>query len=235
MSKKSHRPSRATRSARRKHIQPRHDRVQWPYSIHKKAIEVFQAQIRKGTGIPCLFHGGAQWTGLKSLLVGNGDALICLGASLRIGNRRWIPDLTVRCKATGTLLLAIEVWHTHSVSPTKRACYLAAGIPWIEVKAWNVLERIGKKTLSILDWGGIAGVESPFQGELFEQAVPKPVSNRVHQRMTFDLRSKDWPMPQASQHALEGSSVDTWYGSTRSKAALGTSKVAARLASDIRT
>lgn len=201
MSKKNHRPSRAMRSARRKRFQPRHERVRWPYSIHEKAIKLFQAQIRKGNGIPCLFHGGAQWTGLKSLLDGHGDALISLGESLRIGNRRWIPDLTVRSRASGTLLMAIEIWHTHSVSPTKRACYLAAGIPWIEVKAWNVLERVGKKTLSILDWGGIAGVESPFQGELFGQAVLKPASNEVHQKMTFDLRSKEWPMPPTSQLA----------------------------------
>lgn len=211
MSKKRFRSSRAMRSARRRRIPTRHDRVRWPYSIHKRAIELLQIQIRKGAGIVCLFHGGAQWVGLKSLLGGHGNAHIGQGTSLRIGSRRWIPDLTVRCRATGTLLLAIEVWHTHPVSSAKRACYLAARIPWIEVKAWNVLERIDKKTLSILDWGGIEGVESPLQGELFDKPLPMHTPTRAHPKMEFDLRRTDWQMPNSvRQRSAHGQTIPVW-------------------------
>lgn len=215
MSKKRFRPSRAVRSARRKPFRLHHDRVRWPYSIHKKAIELLHAQVRKGLGIPCLLHGGAQWTAMTSLLDRQGDVLVSLGASLLLNGRRWIPDLSVHCRKTGALLLAIEVWHTHSVSPTKRAAYLAAGIPWIEVKAWNVLERVGKKTLSILDWGGIEGVTSPLQGDLFDQELPRPATAKEHQRMAFDLRCNDWPMPPASQPPFGAPSVDAWVGQAR--------------------
>lgn len=193
--------------ARRKPLRIRHDRVLWPYSIHKKAIELVHAQVQRGLGIPCLFHGGAQWSAMKSLLGGQGDALISQGASLHLNGRRWIPDLTVRCKKTGVLLLAIEVWHTHSVSRTKRAAYIAAGIPWIEVKAWNVLERVGKKTLSILDWGGIETVASPEQWDLFDQQLPRPAIAKEHQKMAFDLRCKEWTMPPARQLVFAGQSV----------------------------
>lgn len=152
---------------------------------------------------------------MKSLLGGQGDALISQGAALRLNGRRWIPDLTVRCKRTGTLLLAIEVWHTHSVSHAKRTVYLAAGIPWVEVKAWNVLERVGKKTLSILDWGGIEAVTSPVQRDLFDQELPWPTTAKEHQRMAFDLRCNDWPMPPASQLAVGAQSVGACAGQAR--------------------
>lgn len=136
---------------------------------------------------------------MKSLLGGRKDAVIKLEKGLLLNGRKWFPDLAVYCESTGALLLAIEVWHTHAVSGRKHASYLAAGIPWIEVKAWNVLERIGKKTVSVLDWGAIAGVRSPFQGQLFEEAAPKSRSIKAHQRVAFNVRSSDWPMPPAAK------------------------------------
>jgi hypothetical protein len=199
MSKYSFKPNRATRAARRRNGRLQQHRIRWPFSIHAKAIELLYDQIRKGTGLLCLFHGGAQWVGLKSLLVGNNGAEIRLESSLRLSDRRWIPDLTVRCQDTGALLLVIEVWHTHAVSATKRRSYLDAKIPWIEVKAWNVIYRVGKKALSILDWGGIAEIDSPCQRELFQVEVPKSETRRESPRMAFDLRRNDWPLPAPSQ------------------------------------
>jgi len=152
---------------------------------------------------------------MTSLLHRQGDVLISLGASLRLNGRRWIPDLTVRCRKTGALLLAIEVWHTHSVSSTKRAAYLAASIPWIEVKAWNVLERVGKKTLSILDWGGIESITNPVQGDLFDQDLPSSATAKEHQKLAFDLRCKDWPVPPASQLAFAAPAANAWAGWAR--------------------
>ncbi len=134
---------------------------------------------------------------MKSLLGGRKHAVIKLGAVLRLNGRKWIPDLAVYCESTYVLLLAIEVWHTHPVSARKRANYLAACIPWIEIKTWKVLERIGKKTVSVLDWGAIEGVQSPFQGKMFEEAAPKSRSTKAQQREAFNVRSSHWPMPRA--------------------------------------
>lgn len=199
MTKRKARTNRRMRMARQRRVPLRQSRIRWPFSIHRRAIELLHDQILKGTGLLCLFHGGAQWSAFNTLLLGNRNVDIAAEKSLRVRNRRWIPDLTVRCRQTGHLLLVIEVWHTHAVSAPKRRAYLEAGIPWIELKAWSVLYQVGKKALSILDWGGMGQIRSPLQWDLFSAVDAKPMESAKQPENGFDLRSYDWPMPTPNQ------------------------------------
>jgi hypothetical protein len=86
---------------------------------------------------------------------------------LRVAGRRFIPDLTLRCPKSGEIRLLIEVWHTHAVSVAKRRAFATQGLPWIEVRAWHVVNRLRRQPLPVLDWGGI-NIDPPTQPDLFE-------------------------------------------------------------------
>ncbi|RYH66101.1 MAG: hypothetical protein EON54_05220 [Alcaligenaceae bacterium] len=99
--------------------------------------------------------------------------------ALKLGTRRYIPDLVVRCARSNRILLVVEVWHTHAVSASKKAAFTSAGFPWIEVRSWHVISRFRKRPLPVLDWGGPGLPAGPEQYALFAAELPivgKPTS-----------------------------------------------------------
>lgn len=155
-------------------------------------------ELMAGEGLMALFHGPVQWRGARYLVTPRQAVKVQVEASLRLGGRRYVPDLIVRCPHTDRILVVIEVWETHAVSGTKRMAYLAAGIPWVEVRAYKAYARFRRRPLAVLDWGGFAEIEPPCQQDLFAQQ-PRPALVHVapeRPKQQFALRSRNWRLPQ---------------------------------------
>lgn len=191
---------RSKRNARRRHNVRQRPSVRKTISLHRRAIDLIQQELLAGKVTIGRFHGGVEWRALQPLFAEGLSVTVRAEEPLKMAGRRYIPDLVVRCRTTGRLVLAIEVWHTHAVSPSKRRAYQVARIPWIEVRAWGVICRRHGQALPILDWGGIVAVESPCQLGLFGSA---PIPLKVTERpiTVFSVRSRHWELPLQS-HSL---------------------------------
>lgn len=165
--------------------------------VHQRAIERLRLELLSGEGLMAWFQGAFQWQGAKYLVAPGQVVKVEVEATLRLDGRRYIPDLVVRCPASDRLLFAVEVWETHAVSPRKRAAYGTAGVPWIEVRAYKVYARHRRFPLAVVDWGGMADVESPCQLDLFEGSarlnLSMPSSTRAKEQ--FALCSRHWQLP----------------------------------------
>lgn len=165
MNSQSFRNSRKRRAALQ--IQRRRRAASPQGSPHKRAIDRLAMELGAREGLMGLFHSGIEWRALMSLVDPRRLVFVRREKSLPVGDRRLVPDLVVRCARTDKVLLVIEVWHTHAVNPRKKAAFLAAGYPWIEVRSWHVISRTRKKPLPILDWGGAGLPDGPDQLALF--------------------------------------------------------------------
>lgn len=92
--------------------------------------------------------------------------------AIRIGSRRFVPDLVVRCTRTNRILLVVEVWHPHAVGGHKKAAFQAAGFRWIEVRSWHFISRHRRRPLPVLDWDGPGLPTGPKQFGLFDLVPP---------------------------------------------------------------
>ncbi|MDZ4397041.1 hypothetical protein [Hydrogenophaga sp.] len=191
---------RIKRRARRRNIMRQREGAQKTISIHRMAIDLLKQDVLAGKVALGRFHGGVEWRALQPLFAEGLPVTVRAEEPLKVGGRRYIPDLVVRCRATGRIVLAIEVWHSHSVSASKRRAYQVGSIPWIEVRAWGVICRRLGQALPILDWGGIVAVDSPCQQDLF-LSVPMPVKVPERSTAVFGVRSRHWQLPKQS-HAL---------------------------------
>jgi hypothetical protein len=143
-------------------------------SVHKPAIDRLDLELDAREGLICRFHAGVAW-GSTELLLQKGVALtVERERALRLGNRRYVPDLTIRCARTSQIVLLIEVWNSHAVSTTKARAFGEAQIPWIEVKASHVLARPRSGPLPVLDWGGPGLPSSPHQAQILAALTPSP-------------------------------------------------------------
>jgi hypothetical protein len=156
--------------------------------------------MREGAVVIGRFHGGVSWRGFMPLVPPEmrSQVVINVEEQLSAAGRRYIPDLVIRCKRSGRLVLAIEVWDTHPVSPSKQHAYQVAGIPWIEVRAWAVACWRRGQPLPVLDWGGFSLLESPKQDGLFELPVAVRLIDRDRPQRQFALRSRNWLLPSVS-------------------------------------
>jgi hypothetical protein len=188
---------RSKRNARRRHIVRQIGSRRATVSIHRRAIDLFKQELLAGRVVIGRFHGGVEWRALQPLFAEGLPIIVRAEEPLKMGVRRYIPDLVVRCRTTGKLVLAIEVWHTHAVSSFKRLAYEVACIPWIEVRAWSVIYRRPGQALPILDWGGIEAVDSPCQWGLFDSA-PTPLKVPERSKAVFSVRSRQWQLPTRS-------------------------------------
>lgn len=118
-----------------------------------------------------VFHAGVTWRAFQLLVSPTSSVEVQTESSMRVGPKRFVPDLVVRCRRSSRVLLVIEVWHSHAVTPKKKAAFNGAGIPWIEVLSWHVLSRRRKFSLPILDWGGVGLPSAPEQFNLFESST----------------------------------------------------------------
>lgn len=185
---------RSKRNARRRHNVRQRPSARKTISNHRRAIDLIQQELLAGKVTIGRFHGGVEWRALQPLFAEGLSVTVRAEEPLKMAGRRYIPDLVVRCRTTGRLVLAIEVWHTHAVSTSKRQAYQIACIPWIEVRAWSVICRRLGHALPILDWGGIVAVESPCQLGLFGSvAIPLKVPERPN--AVFSVRSRHWQLP----------------------------------------
>lgn len=165
---------------KRKH--PRHrrsySRSKYPYrrtsylaakwgSPHKRAIDRLALDLQAEEGLLCWFHSGVAWQALLPIIDRGTPVQVEKERSIHADGRRYTPDLTVRCNRTGQVLLLIEVWNTHAVSEAKRRAFANAHLPWIEVRAIQVLSRLTNKPLPVIDWGGLEP-NPPTQHHLFE-------------------------------------------------------------------
>lgn len=132
-------------------------------SLHWRAIDRLRLELAAEDGLLCRFHGGVGWRALGHLLPRGARVQTELEPTVRIGRRRFQPDLAVLCCRTGRPLLFIEVWHSHAVSQPKREALGARGVPWIEVLARQVLMRKRGQPLPVVDWGGPKLPEPPTQ------------------------------------------------------------------------
>lgn len=173
-------------------------------SAHQSAIDRIRKELVAGEGLMGMFHGPVQWQGARYLVAPQQAVKVEMETSMRIEGRRYVPDLIVRCAHTNRLLLVIEVWETHAVSGFKRMAYLAAGIPWIEVRAYKAYARFRKRPLAVLDWGGIAEIEPPSQQDLFASPPWPALIHRAPDRPKhqFAIRSRHWRLPPPLLGAL---------------------------------
>ncbi|MDP3520634.1 MAG: hypothetical protein Q8S02_08425 [Hydrogenophaga sp.] len=164
---------------------------------HRRAINRIKMELMAGEGLMARFHGPVEWRCVKYLVMPRQSVKVQVETAVRLDGRRYVPDLLVRCPLTDQILVAIEVWETHAVSTHKRVAYQAAGIPWIEVRAYKAYARFRRRPLSVLDWGGIADVESPCQYALFAAEPQAHPAKVMHDRTShrFSVRSRDWQLP----------------------------------------
>jgi hypothetical protein len=197
--------SRSQRNARRR----RSSRLPIPYrqeiSRHRAAIEKLRDVLLEGMVVIGRFHGGVSWRGFMPLVPPKmrSQVVVDVEDRLNAAGRRYIPDLVVRCKRSGRLLLAIEVWDTHPVSPSKRQAYQDAGFPWIEVRAWAVACWRRGRPLPVLDWGGFSLLRSPTQHGLFESLVAVNLNNSDRPPRQFALRSRNWMLPPLARQQTQ--------------------------------
>ena len=127
-----------------------------------------------------LFHSGVTWRALGCLVDASVAVTVDTAPRLHIAGRNYLPDLLVRCRRTYKIMLVVEVWHTHKVSPKKKAAFVAAALPWIEVRSWHVISRTRKRPLPVLDWGGSMLPEPPRQLQLFDDGLCSEARINVH-------------------------------------------------------
>jgi hypothetical protein len=149
----------------RQRLQPSGRKTSTP---HRRAIRRLSIELAAEEGLFCVFHGGVDWRCAQHLLPRGAKVAISAETPIVAGGRRYVPDLKVTCPRTHRLLLLIEVWHSHSVSPSKRIAYNLLGVPWVEVLSWHVLHRHRERPLPVLDWGGAGLPEGPCQQSLFD-------------------------------------------------------------------
>lgn len=162
----AHRNRRSRQRARQTCRKPRSPRRRGP-TIHQQAISRLSLELRATEGLHCWFHSGVSWRAYQHLIERGSRVIVEAERELRVAGRRFIPDLTLRCPKSGEIRLLIEVWHTHAVSVAKRRAFATQGLPWIEVRAWHVVNRFRRQPLPVLDWGGI-NIDPPTQTDLFE-------------------------------------------------------------------
>ena len=182
-------PLKTSRHSRRRHFARRTQarrRLADPLEApHQRAIRRLALEIAVREGLWGWLHAGVTWRAMGSLVDPGSTVLVHAEQALKLGTRRYVPDLVVRCAKSDQILLVVEVWHTHAVSASKKAAFTSAGFPWIEVRSWHVISRFLKRPLSVLDWGGPGFPTGPKQYDLFEAepaALGKPIgehSNRV--------------------------------------------------------
>lgn len=134
-----------------------------------------------------LFHGGVTWRAFQLLVSPTSGVEVQTEKSMQVGSKRFVPDLIVRCRRTGRVLLVVEVWHSHAVTPRKKAAFNQAGLPWIEVLSWHVLARRRRFCLPVLDWGGALLPPAPEQFGLFEPNIEVCITRpqRGHRQSTW--------------------------------------------------
>ena len=162
---------------------------------HRRAIRRLSIELAAEEGLFCVFHGGVDWRCAQHLLPRGAKVAISAETPIVAGGRRYVPDLKVTCPKTHRLLLLIEVWHSHSVSPSKRLAYNRLGVPWVEVLSWHVLHRHRDRPLPVLDWGGAGLPEGPCQQALFDGDAWAPPNSetsphRVSQTLGTEHRGR---------------------------------------------
>lgn len=201
MNSQAFRSSRRRRAARQ--IQRRRRAASPQGSPHKRAIDRLAMELGAREGLMGLFHSGIEWRALMALIDPKRLVAVRREKSLPVGDRRLVPDLVVRCARTDKVLLVVEVWHTHAVTPRKKAAFLAAGYPWIEVRSWHVISRTRKKPLPILDWGGAGLPDGPEQLALFADpliAQRRTLMNTVCAARDVSRRSRVANLRPGSSH-----------------------------------
>ena len=143
---------------------------------HQRAINRLMLEIKSREPVYALFHSGVAWQALAALLDPGRPVRVEVERTLRLGKSRFVPDLVIKCARTERILLVIEVWHTHVVSARKKQAFAAAGLPWIEVKSWHVVERRRRRPLPVLDWGGPGLPRAPVQFDLFHCPSSRPAA-----------------------------------------------------------
>jgi hypothetical protein len=145
-------------------------------STHALAIRRLLRDFRADPGLFGRFQGGLGWLANLTLLPPQRDIDIHVEQRISLGRRRLAPDLALTCRRTGRIVLLVEVWHSHSVSPAKRGAFNGAGVPWIEVLSWHVLHRRLGHPLTVLDWGGPGMPPPPTQDDLPIRPPSPPVT-----------------------------------------------------------
>ena len=132
---------------------------------HELAIRHLMTAFRREPAVYGRFHSGVDWRAC-SPLVASSDIDVERGHTVRVDSKRYVPDLLVRARVGGKILLLVEVWHTHAVSERKRRAYQALGVRWVEIKCWHILAHRPGAAFPLLDWGGFEGINSPYQSEI---------------------------------------------------------------------
>lgn len=165
-------PSKTSRNSRRQHFARRTQakrRLADPLGTpHQRAIRRLALEVAAREGLWGWFHAGVTWRAMGSLVDPGIPVFVHTEQALKLGTRRYVPDLVVRCARSNRILLVVEVWHTHAVSASKKAAFTSAGFPWIEVRSWHVISRFRKRPLPVLDWGGAGFPTAPKQYALFD-------------------------------------------------------------------
>ena len=131
---------------------------------HQRAIKRLQLELTAGEGLTCVFHDGMCVLPGSVCLVREGDLVIVrVESSFSIGGRRLVPDVMIVSPATGRPLLAVEVCASYPVGTVKRAAYAHAGIPWVEVRALQVIGRFRKRPICAENWAGPQFPRPPSQ------------------------------------------------------------------------
>ena len=144
-----------------------------------------------------LFHGGVTWRTFRLLVSPATIVQVDREESLQIDGKRFVPDLVVRCRRTGNVILVVEVWHSHPVTAKKKAAFNSAGFPWIEVRSWHVLARHRRLPLPVLDWGGASLPTGPGQTDLF--AVAGLADTHLHELDGVSSQAPGGPLWRACQ------------------------------------
>ena len=181
-------------------------------SPHQRAIHRLALELKAREGLMAMFHTGVTWQAFQPLVAAGEHVHVHQEQGLRIGRRRYVPDLTVRRSETGPILFVVEVWHTHAVSERKRQAFSEARIPWIEVLSWHVLLRKRKQALPILDWGGDALPLSPSQGDLFSGEAVWSSSAANCQPVVSQFVVKVHSPDEAEMHGTQRATADSRVG-----------------------
>lgn len=165
---------------------------------HQRAIRRLAMEIGAREQLMGLFHGGVSWRALACLVDPRKAVSLQAEKAIRIGGKRFVPDLVVRCGRTDSILLVVEVWHTHSVTERKKDAFASANLPWIEVRSWHVISRFRKRPLPVLDWGGPGLPEPPGQGRLFDHHA-----SRDDEADRFSASLVSWPPESLARTDLQ--------------------------------
>lgn len=192
-------PSRNNRTYRRSKRSGRIQRPLWKWdSPHKRAIDRLALELKAEEGLLCWFHSGVTWQAVLPLIKRGTPVHVDKERTIRADGRRYIPDLTIRCKRTGQVLLLIEVWSTHAVSEAKRRAFAHESLPWIEVRAFQVLSRFRDRALPVLDWGGLPPTP-PTQHALFD---PISINQQIPAKTPIEIFLANWSQQLSERFAV---------------------------------